>query len=82
LEFTLEEIHALKDALLKVDEMNENGELSDEALGDVAGGGAVVAILGGAAAIHTLTGGRSTDIVVDGARRAARSVWRAVSSRW
>ena len=38
LEFSLEEINALRDVLVKALEINQNGELSDEELEDVAGG--------------------------------------------
>jgi predicted ribosomally synthesized peptide with nif11-like leader len=38
MEFSLEEINTLRDALVRVAQKGENGELSDEALEDVAGG--------------------------------------------
>lgn len=38
LEFSLEEINSLRETLVKVLEMKENGELSDEDLENVAGG--------------------------------------------
>lgn len=38
LEFSLEEINELRDILVKALEENQNGELSDEELDDVAGG--------------------------------------------
>ncbi|HBQ86813.1 MAG TPA: Nif11-like leader peptide family natural product precursor [Syntrophomonas sp.] len=65
LEFSLEEINSLRDALVKLAQKGENGELSDEALGDVAGGVAVTtacAVISATAAAanftHNATRGR------------------------
>jgi predicted ribosomally synthesized peptide with nif11-like leader len=44
IEFSLEEINTLRDALVRVAQKGENGELSDEALEDVAGGIAATTI--------------------------------------
>lgn len=65
LEFSSEEINVLRDALLKVLEKGENGELSDESLEDVAGGiaattaiAAVSATITAANFTHNVTRGR------------------------
>lgn len=46
LDFTLEEINMLRDALLKTLEKGENGELTDADLEEVAGGFAIITLIG------------------------------------
>lgn len=61
IEFSLEEINTLRDALVRVAQKGENGELSDEALEDVAGGavifGAISATAAAGSFVHNVTRG-------------------------
>lgn len=57
IEFSLEEINEIKESLVKVLKLKENGELTDEALEDVAGGCAVTICLIAGTLIGGLAGG-------------------------